>query len=204
MKKGDLIQDKMIARELVREALDGNTAAKFFISQSQRALILIAIYELTANRILQTANHLSLKGQIELGIDGKMVANRLKANAKLLRYAITEGIRSAWSTKGEQLLLEGNGILQAKEIVSSPFRLRANKQDIQSFYQDDSRFFLPNMPADDLMEKKILYQAKHTVPIFNETIPSSVLEHYGIISMKPHSSFFLNFFTQRFRGGIHA
>ena len=195
----DLIQDKIVARELVKEALDGNSDAKFFISQSQRALILIAIYETTANRILESANKLSLKGQIDIGIDGKMVANRLKANAKLLRYSIVEAVRNAWKNKGEKLIPEAKGILQAKEIVSSPFRLRSSKQDIQNAYEDDARFFLPNMPTDDLMEKKTLYQARHSVPIMNETIPSSVLQHYGIITMKPHSSFFLNFFSQRFR-----
>ena len=195
----DLIQDKIVARELVKEALDGNSDAKFFISQSQRALILIAIYETTANRILESANKLSLKGQIDIGIDGKMVANRLKANAKLLRYSIVEAVRNAWKNKGEKLIPEAKGILQAKEIVSSPFRLRSSKQDIQNAYDDDARFFLPNMPTDDLMEKKTLYQARHSVPIMNETIPSSVLQHYGIITMKPHSSFFLNFFSQRFR-----
>lgn len=194
-------QDKIIAREIVKEAMQGNADAKHFISQSQRALILIALYETTAERILKVSNSLALRGMIDLSVDGKMVANRLKANAKILRFSITEAVRDTWSSKGELATPETNGVLQAKEIISSSFRLRSNKTDLNNFFGPDARFFL-GQSGDDILEKKILYQAKNNIPMMIDIIPSSILGYYGMEGSKPHSSFFLKFFTQRYLANV--
>ena len=127
-------QDAGVARQIIREAVQGNADAKYFVSQSQQALILIAMYEQIAKSIKTTANRLSLKGLSDLGIDGTLIANRLLANAKLLRYSIAESVRGAWSKKGEEPVPESKGILQAKEIVRSPFKLRSTKDDIRNYY----------------------------------------------------------------------
>lgn len=189
-------QDKIVAKEIVKEAMQGNADARFFLSQSQRALILIALYNLTANRILKISDNLALKGMIDLSVDGKMVANRLKANAKILQFSIAEAIRDSWSKKGEKPTPETNGILQAKEIISSPFRLRSNKTDLKNFFGEDARFFL-GQSGDDLLEKKLLYQAKNNIPMMIDLLPISILGYYGMEGSKPHSSFFLKFFTNR-------
>lgn len=194
-------QDKLIAREIVKEAMQGNNDAKHFLSQSQRALILIALYETTADRILKASNNFALKGMIELSVDGKMVANRLKANAKVLRFSIVEAIRDTWSTKGETPTPETDGVLQAKEIISSPFRLRSSKTDLHDFFGPDSRFFL-GQSGDDVFEKKVLYQAKNNIPLVIDVIPSSILGYYGMEGSKPNASFFLKFFTQRYLANV--
>lgn len=198
-KSTDLLQkDAGVSRQVVKEAIQGNPDAKFFVSQAQQALILIAMYEQIANSIKMTANKLSLKGLSDLAIDGNLVANRLVANAKLLRYSIAESIRGAWNDKGEIPIPESTGILQAKEIVKNPFRLKSTKDDIRTYYGDDSRFFLPNISSDmELLEKKLLYTAKHSSPMMNEMVPSEILNHFGINQMRNQSSFFHSYFLRR-------
>jgi hypothetical protein len=195
----DLLQkDAGVSRQVVKEAIQGNPDAKFFISQVQQALMLIAMYEQIANSIKQTANRLSLKGLSDLAIDGNLVANRLIANAKLMRYSIAESIRGSWNDKGETAIPESKGVLQAKEIVKSPFRLKSTKDDIRAYYGDDARFFLPNISSDmEILEKKVLYTAKHSSPMMNEMVPNEILNHFGINQMRNHTSFFYSYFLRR-------
>ena len=197
MKKKYLSKDLRFASMVTKEALEGNPDAKYFLSQAQQGLILIALYEQIAKSIQDTATRLSLKGVTDLAIDGKLVANRLFANAKLLRYSIAERIRSGWLSKGEVPLPESKNVLQAKEVIKSPFRLRSTKDDIQTYYGEDARFFLPNVTSDiEASEKKILYYAKHTTPMLVEMVPPKIRSHFpnGSVGTSP---FFVSYFQSR-------
>ena len=193
-----LEKDAGVARKIVKESMEGNTDAKFFISQVQQALVLIAMYEQIAKSIKATSNRLGLKGLADLAVDGNLVGNRLLANAKLLRYSIAESIRGSWNDEGEESIPESKGILQAKEIVKSPFRLRSTKQDIRTYYDEDARFFLPNISSDlELLEKRILYTAKHTSPMLIDMVPTEILKHYSLLKSNPNSAFFYRYFLRR-------
>ena len=199
MKNKEFLQkDAGVARQIVKESIAGNSDAKFFVSQVQQALVLIAMYEQIAKSIKETSNKVALKGLSDLAVDGNLVGNRLLANAKLLRYSIAESVRGSWNDQGEKSIPESKGILQAKEIVKSPFRLRSTKQDIRTYYGEDARFFLPNVSSDiDLLEKRVLYTAKHTSPMLIDMVPTEILHHYNLSSSSPNSSFFYRYFLRR-------
>lgn len=193
-----LHQDYCIAKEVVREALMGNSDAKLFLSKSQQGLILIAIYEKFAGEIELQANTLSVENKSELAKDGKKISNRLKANANLLRYEIANSIRGVWKQKGEQKLPENEGVLRAVEIIKNPIKLQSTRENIITAYGDLARFFVQGLksPAEK-NEKKIVYSAKHTSPILNDMIPKDILLHYGL-ERKPDSvAFLLSYFEHR-------
>ena len=89
-----LMKDRNVTKEIIVEALQGNKEARYFISRAQQALVMSALYEIIANRIEKTANRLSLNGLPDLGRDGILVANRLRANSNLLRYSLADLLRS--------------------------------------------------------------------------------------------------------------
>ena len=191
------MKDRNVIKEIIVEALQGNRDARFFVSRSQQALVMSSLYDIIADRIEQTANRLSMNGLPDLARDGIIVANRLKANAKLLRYSLADRVRSAWSGRGEAPIPEAKSILQATAIVKEELRFKSAKDEIQTYFLDDSRFFLPSIKSDlEREEKKVLFHARHNSPIMNSGLPEGILLKLGILG-NPSDAFILSYFSER-------
>ena len=191
------MKDRNVAKEVILEALQGNKEARYFISRAQQALVMSALYEIVAPRIENTANRLALNGLPDRARDGILVATRLKANAKLLRYSLADRIRSAWSDKGEEPIPEAKTIFQSTAIVKDELRLRSRKDELKTYYQDDARFFLPSIKSDlEREEKRVLFHARHNAPIMNNGLPEGIVARLGITG-QPVDAFLLSYFSQR-------
>ena len=191
------MKDRNVIKEIIVEALQGNRDARFCVSRSQQALVMSSLYDIIADRIEQTANRLSMNGLPDLARDGIIVANRLRANAKLLRYSLADRVRAAWSGRGEEPIPESKSVLQATTIVKEDLRFRSSKDEIQTYYLDDARFFLPSIKSDlEREEKRVLFHARHNAPIMNSGLPEDIRMKLGIFS-KPSDAFILSYFSER-------
>jgi len=199
MSSNALHQDFLIVKKIVQEGLRGNPDAKHFISQAQQGLVLIAIYENNANNIEKISNQLALDGKQKLALDGKQIANRLIANAKILRYEIASSVRLAWNGKGETPIPETDGVVSSFDIVKSAFPLRSSATEISDAYRDLSRFFLKNKGSTrDKSEKQIIFTAKNYTPIPNKMVKKEILMYLNI-KENPTASFLMSWFKIRIK-----
>jgi hypothetical protein len=194
-----LFRDERVIREVISEALQGNSDAKQFVGLSQQGLALVAMYEQVGQSIQDQSDGLAMAGNIQLAKDGAIIANRLFSNAKLLKYSICESVRGAWQNKGEKPIPESKGVLSAKEVVYTPIRLRSSQSEIEQGYRQNARFFMPDLSSDvasELFEKETIFKMRHTTPIIISLVPTEILRHYDMKG-RPQQSFLIEWFKNR-------
>jgi hypothetical protein len=174
----ELQKDYLVAKEIVKESIKGNSDASIFLAKAQKNLILCCLLRGYANKISQLADQLSVDGRLALARDGRQVSQSLKAQADLILYSIASRIRDSWKNNGENPIPEDKTVLLSQRIASSPIKVISSNKELREGYGALSRFMNFDAANSKLVskEKKLLFKAKTSVPLICEIVPKKVLD----------------------------